>query len=130
MMRFAETDTLGEIVRVIRETIEKHGITAMRADHREYHDDTFANIKTYMHGCGFGIAIFERIEQEEFNPNVGLEVGYMMALNKPVLLLKDRTLQTLQADLNGKLYKPFDTTRPEKSLPPVIEKWLKDKGFA
>ena len=72
MMRFTETDAHSEIVRVIQETTEKHGIRAMRADHKEYHDDTFPNIKTYMHGCGFGIAIFERIEQEEFNPNVGL----------------------------------------------------------
>ncbi len=130
MMRFTETDAHSEIVRVIQETTEKHGIRAMRADHKEYHDDTFPNIKTYMHGCGFGIAIFERIEQEEFNPNVGLEVGYMTALNKPVLLLKDKTLKTLHADLNGKLYKPFDTRNPGTTLPAVIEKWLNDKGFA
>ncbi len=130
MMRFTETDAHSDIVRVIQETTAKHGIAAMRADHKEYDDDTFSNIKTYMHGCGFGIAIFDRIEQEEFNPNVGLEVGYMMALNKPVLLLKDKTLKTLQADLNGKLYKPFDTRNPGTTLPSVIEKWLKDKGFA
>jgi uncharacterized protein YodC (DUF2158 family) len=130
MMRFAETDAHSDIVRVIQETAQKHGIKAMRADHKEYHDETFSNIKTYMHECGFGIAVFERLEEEAFNPNVGLEVGFLLALNKPVLLLKDRTLKTLQADLNGKLYRPFDTAKPDTTLPPVIEKWLKDKGFA
>jgi len=130
MMRFTETDAHSEIVRVIQGTMAKHGIEAMRADHKEYHDDTFSNIKTYMNGCGFGIAIFERIEEEAFNPNVGLEVGYMMALSKPVLLLKDKTLKTLHADLNGKLYKSFDTRDPGATLPSVIEKWLKDKGYA
>jgi len=36
-----------------------------------------------------------------------------MAMNKPVLLLKDKTVTTLQADLAGKLYRPFDPHDPE-----------------
>ncbi len=35
-----------------------------------------------MHGCGFGVAVFEGIEEENFNQNVSLEVGYMYALGK------------------------------------------------
>jgi uncharacterized protein YodC (DUF2158 family)/nucleoside 2-deoxyribosyltransferase len=130
MMRFSETASHNEIVRVIKAETKAQSITAVRADDKQYHSDLFPNIKTYMHGCGFGIAVFERIETEDTNPNVALEVGYLCALNKPVLLLKDQTLRTLQTDLAGRIYRPFDTSTPEKTLPAVIKKWLEDNGFA
>jgi hypothetical protein len=53
----------------------------------------------------------------------------MTALGKPVLLLKDRTLKVLQADLIGKLYKVFDSLDPEASMAPQIEKWIQDKSL-
>src|ERR1041385_1242928 len=108
MMRFGKTKAHNEIVSSIRAELARHGIVAVRADQKQYHDDLFWNILTYLHGCDFGIAVFERIELEEFNPNVALEVGYLMALRKPVLLLKDQTLRNLTTDLVGKLYKTFD----------------------
>ena len=82
-----------------------------------------------MHGCGFGIAVIERLQDDDFNPNVSLEVGYMLALGKPICLLKDKTHKTLQSDLGGKLYRPFDTQDPEASIPPVLSDWLRDKGL-
>lgn len=87
---------------------------AIRADDKQYHDDDdlFSNILTYIHGCGFGIAVFERIEIDELNPNVALEVGYMVALGKSICFLKDNTLRTLHADLVGKLYRVFDSLDP------------------
>ena len=99
------------------------------ADDKLYHDDLFWNILTYVYGCGFGIAVFERIEQEDFNPNVAFEVGYMMALKKQVLLLKDQTLKNLHSDLIGRLYKTFDPQRIAQSLGPKLETWLRDKGL-
>ena len=84
---------------------------------------------TYIYGCGMGIAVFERIESDDFNLNVSLEVGYMMAMKRPVCLLKDRTLRALPSDLVGRLYKPFDLQDPSKSIPPVLRQWLKDKGL-
>ncbi len=80
MMKFSKTKAHDEIVDAIRSVLKSHGIVGVRADDKQYHDDLFYNIMTYMHGCGFGIAVFERIEAEEFNPNVSLEVGYMLAL--------------------------------------------------
>ena len=80
-------------------------------------------------GCGFGVAVFERIEAEQFNPNVSLEVGYMRALSKEVCLLKDKTLTTLQTDLLGKLYRQFDPQDPERTIPNELSRWLSDKGI-
>ncbi len=129
MMRFGTTKAHNEIVQGIRDTLGTHGITALRADDKDYHDDLFWNILTYIYGCDFGIAVFERIEQEEFNPNISLEVGYTMALRKPVLLLKDRTLKNLNTDLIGKLYKVFDPQSISDSIAPQLQRWLKDKNI-
>src|SRR3990172_35156 len=87
----------------------------------------FPNILTYIYGCEFGIAVFERIESDEFNPNVSLEVGYMLALRKPVCLLKDRTLEILQADLVGKIYRVFDPQDPVGTIQDELSQWLRDK---
>lgn len=129
MMQFGKTKAHLEITQSIKDCLKQYGIDAVRADDKEYHDDLFPNVLTYIYGCGFGIAVFERIEGDEFNPNVSLEVGYMMALDKPVCLLKDQTLKTLHTDLIGKLYKTFDPQNPKDSIPAKLEKWLTDKSL-
>tara|TARA_B110000090_G_scaffold203743_1_gene248815 strand:- start:575 stop:1453 length:879 start_codon:yes stop_codon:yes gene_type:complete len=127
MMKFEDSKMQLKIIEVLKNHLKEKGITLLRADDKWYADDLFENIKTYMQGCSFGIALFDRINTEEFNPNVSLEIGYMMALNKPVLLLKDKNLKSLQTDLVGKLYHQFDSQNPEKTIPIVIDKWLNDK---
>jgi nucleoside 2-deoxyribosyltransferase len=76
-----------------------------------------------------GIAVFDRLSTDEFNPNVSLEVGYMIALGKPVCLLKDKTLRALHTDLVGRLYQSFDPQNPSLSVASALERWLKDKQF-
>jgi hypothetical protein len=129
MMRFGTTPAHTKIVEAIQSTVTRYGIKAIRADEKEYHDDLFANVLTYLYGCGFGIAVFERLEADDFNPNVSLEVGYMRALRKQICLLKDKTLATLQTDLVGKLYKTFDPQSIKATLPAELEKWLRDKDI-
>lgn len=127
MMQFGRTKAHEAIVEGIRDALNPHGIVALRADDKDYHDDLFPNILTYIYGCTFGIAVFERLESDQFNPNVSLEVGYMLAMQKPVCLLKDDTLKTLNTDLVGKLYKPFNPQDPGGSLPGQLLKWCGDR---
>ncbi len=129
MMDFENTIAHQSILKALQDVLSSYGIKALRADDKQYHDDLFWNIVTYIYGCGFGIAVFERILEDKFNPNVSLEVGYMLSLRKPVCLLKDKTLKTLHTDIVGKLYKPFDTQDPDKTIPDQIKQWLADKGF-
>jgi nucleoside 2-deoxyribosyltransferase len=129
MMRFGQTPAHKAITAAIRSACESAKVKVARADDREYHDDLFWNIATYMHAAAFGVAVLERIEMEDFNPNVSFEVGYMMALGKPVLLLKDRNLKTLHADLVGKLYRPFEPQRPGSTIPNEVNRWLADKAI-
>lgn len=127
MMQFAQTETHSKIVATIKAALADKGITALRADDHQYHDDVFPNVKTYMHGCDFGVAVFERIEDEVFNPNVSLEVGYLLALGKPICYLKDKSLKRLPTDLISKLYREFDTRAIESTLPAPLLKWLEEK---
>jgi len=129
MMKFGTTGAHKKIVQGIRTTLQPFGISALRADEFQYHDDLFPNILTYVYGCGLGLAVFERIEADDFNPNVSLEVGYMFALRKPVCLLKDQTLRTLHSNLVGKLYRLFDPENPAGTIGVVLEKWLREKGI-
>ncbi len=129
MMKFGKTRGHNEIINSIKSTLEKYSINALRADDKQYHDDLFPNVLTYIYGCRFGIAVFERLEEDDFNPNVSLEVGYMHALKKSVCLLKDKTLKTLHTDLVGKLYKVFDPQDPMATIPNELEKWLRDKDI-
>lgn len=129
MMKFGQTQAHKNIVDAVRAALKPHGIVGVRADDKHYHDDLYYNIMTYIFGCGLGVSVFERIEAEEFNPNVAFEVGYMAALRKPVCLLKDKTLKALQTDLIGKLYRPFDPQDPMKTIVPELTKWMQDKGI-
>jgi len=129
VMRFAATKPYERILSVIKKTAEESGVQIIRADENEFHSDLLRNVRTHLHGCNFGIALYERIEKEEPNANIGFEVGYLMAMNKPVLLLKDQSLSTLPADLAGKLYKDFDVHNPEDTIPAHIKKWLRDNGI-
>ncbi len=127
MMQFGDTKAHKRIINSIRNVLDPIGINGLRADDKQYHDDLFYNIVTYVWGCDFGIAVFDRIEADVFNPNVSLEVGYMLALRKPVCLLKDKTLRTLPTDLIGKIYRKFDPQDPEATIKPELLQWLEDK---
>jgi hypothetical protein len=42
-----------------------------------------------MDACHFGVAVFEQVVETDYNPNVSLELGYMLAQDKRLLLLED-----------------------------------------
>lgn len=127
IMQIKDTGFHREIYEVIKSTCNSLGIRALRADEKEYSEDLFTNVKTYMHACSFGIAVFERISEDDINPNVSLEVGYMLGLGKRVCLLKEKTLQKLQTDLAGKLYRPFDLQNIKITMKGELTKWINDK---
>lgn len=102
----------------------------MRADDKSYAKSLWANVKSYMDVCNLGIAVFEQITDDNFNPNISIELGYMISQNKDVLLLKDQRLQALPTDIVGQLYKPFDSYNIETTVALSIKQWLRDIGVA
>lgn len=127
MMKYEDSEMQKKLTSILKALFSEKGYSILRADEKSYSDEVLPNIKTYMHGCAFGVALFERINNEYFNPNVSLEIGYMMALQKPILYLKDSTLRSLHTDLVGKLYSEFDFQNPEPTLRIAVQRWLADR---
>jgi len=127
IMSFASSRIHASIYKAIKVSLGGLRFELLRADDRAYVDDLFLNVQTYMHGCAIGIAVFERVHPDVFNPNVSFEVGYMYGLRKQVCLLKDRTLPRLPSDVAGRLYEEFDVQDPTRTIGDRIERWLRDK---
>lgn len=105
MTRFqANNPTLSGLDAAIRKALRARGLTGHRADDRCYPNDRnlWDNVCTYMLCCKYGVAVLEDIIADEFNPNVALEYGFMRALGKPTLLLKERRFKP-RADILGTL---------------------------
>ncbi len=59
-----------------------------------------------------------------FNPNVALELGYMYALRRRCLLLKDQRMKSLPNDVTGKLFRASDTYDIKTSVSREVRAWL------
>jgi hypothetical protein len=130
IMPFAQTRTHDEIASTLKAALKSLGFNLVRADEHVYSEDLLTNIQAYIHGCAFGVAVFERILTNDFNPNVSLEVGYCLGLRKPVCLLKERTLPRLPSDLVGRLYVEFDGQDVGGSVTDAVGRWVRDRGLS
>lgn len=125
MMRFLDGSQFDATYNAIKSNLMANGFNAVRADGRKYSDDLWENIEVYLTGSKFGIAVFEIFEDGRgFNPNVSLELGYMLRSGKRVLILKEKTIPQLAADVLHKLYSPFDKLDLEGSLSREILHWI------
>jgi len=123
-----------ELVKEVKNTLKKEGFRGWVATDIQLDSVLWNNVAAYMEACKYGIAIFTRrkrqeedkiIEEEYFNPNVSLEIGFMLARGKKVLILKDKPLQKMATDLVGHLYEEFDLENPE-SVRRIIRKWIRE----
>lgn len=126
MMRFRDTEDSRRLRGILRNALKDEGLVAQFADEMTYTDELWDNVCTYMLGSRFGIAVVEEIEERNFNPNVAIEIGFMQALQRKILVLKDRRVPMMPADLIGRLYKEFDSYHMEETIPPVIRAWVEE----
>ena len=129
IMRFNESQQFEDIARSIEVGLKKYGLNALRADQKAYHDNLAENVYTYLIGCKYSVVVFEEIEERSFNPNVALETGYCLALNKRLLLLKDSRMPRLPTDIIGKIFKPFDVYNIKQSILKQVDQWIVDLGI-
>lgn len=129
MMEFGKTGTFARIEKAIKDTLKENGLKGYKANDKTYNIDKFANIRTFMEGCGFGIAVFEQIETKEFNPNVALEVGYMLAHKKDVCALKEKCVGGLPSDIVKDIYVEFPRCRLTNYIKNGLTKWLRENEY-
>ena len=91
---------------------------------RKIRDALRSNLSAY----GRGIAIFNQTVQKQFNPSVSIEMGYMLAQDKQMLLLKEKNVRRMPTDLVGQLYKEFNKDRIRPSIADAVKSWLIDIG--
>lgn len=141
MMPFGDSSTKADsLVKLtllfdsIERTLKRfYGFNALRADFRDFSRSGWLwdNVCVYALGSKYGIAVLESFSAEEFNPNVAMEFGFMKALGREVLLLKDKNFKHVRADILGRLWIEFDSTSKqsiEETIEDAIHKWLVGKS--
>jgi hypothetical protein len=131
-MRFRSGKQFLEIHEAVKSGLAKYGLQGLRSDDKTFppDGDLWNNVCVYMMGCKYGVCVFEEIDEREFNPNVPLEYGFMRAMNRQVLLLKDIRMPKMPADMTGKLYRNFDTYNITLTICEQISQWAeRDLGL-
>ncbi len=126
MMRYRDDEKYKQIEDALRSNLLRYGLTACLAKDRAFTDDLWANIAFYMRNSRYGIAVFEEMDEREYNPNISMELGFLYALERRCLLLKDKRMPRLPTDICGKIYKDFDTYRIEESIGSRIQEWCEN----
>jgi protein-tyrosine-phosphatase len=129
MTRFRKTDYHQAISDAVAEAVRAFGLELVRADDPNLAGAVlWTKVQFCMEACHFGVAVFEDIDEGDLNPNVSLELGYMMARERTFLLLKERRLPKLPTDLCGHLYKEFDSFDIRPTVLGRVAEWLKPTG--
>jgi hypothetical protein len=139
MMKFPDpkmprpvVDLLDAIFKTIRDELSRYGLNARRANDKTYAAgrQLWDNLCVYMLGCKYGLAVLEDRSGEDFNPNVALEYGFMRALGRDAVLVKEREFKYIRADVLATIPKEFSIglVLDEQSLRDAIEQWMIDLG--
>ena len=128
MMRFAEHEKLKLIAEVIKRVLSRNGLNGILASEGHYQDDLWQQVQYCMDSSRYGIAVLEQIVDDGFNPNVALELGYMLAKKRSCLILKENSLKALHTDILGRLYSKFDAdfTQIAPTVDASVQRWLDD----
>ncbi|MGC2110215.1 MAG: hypothetical protein WA655_11910 [Candidatus Korobacteraceae bacterium] len=128
IMRYGLGDVYKNLERLIRETVQSYGFEAVLAKDKLFWSDKWRNIEFFMQHARYGIVVLEQMQEPQLNPNVTVEMGYMLGLGKPCLLLRERSFHALPGDLLNQLYEPFDSGQLRKTVTQSIETWLRKLG--
>ncbi len=127
IMRYGKKPQYGDIERAIKDTLRRYGLTAILARDVQYEDDLWPNVKFCMDNSRYAIVVFEDIARTPVHsPNVALELGYMMALGRKCLILKEESLSGLFPDVIGKIYKLFDADQAHATVQDAVSQWLEN----
>ena len=95
------------IIQQLKKTLRENGYFAVVASEHSITDDLYNPVACLL-CCSRGIAVFDKAEEHEiFNPNVAYELGMLHLLGRRCLILKHKSLRTLQTDILMKLYTTF-----------------------
>ena len=123
-------DECNQVFNIVSDVFTNHGYKVTKASDKEFKDDLWSNVQVYLDCCRAAVSIFHFDDKFEFNPNVAIETGYMLAkiMNKDVCFLKDKRLNKLPTDFLGKLYKEYDIDNLDE-LKTQLNNWINDHSL-
>ena len=105
MIRYRQRNA--SLIKSVKYALADAGLFGVVASEHNITDDLYNPIACLL-CCFRGVAVFDKAEDKQvFNPNVAYELGMLHLLGRRCLLLKHKSLQTLQTDILMKLYEPF-----------------------
>jgi protein-tyrosine-phosphatase len=123
MMPFTARRT-NQIYEAASLAIEHHGLIPLRADLVEFTPALWWNVLIYMIGSAYGIVIYEPKDGIPFNPNVSIEAGFMLGLDRQVLLLSNQKNASLPVDFSGRKFKTFDSRNISETVNKAVSDWI------
>jgi hypothetical protein len=129
MTKFPDGDTpedrqLQLVIDEVCSALKEHGLVPRIASGARFHDWLWDEVEVHLLGCARGIAIVEDRYRRELNPNVAMEWGWMRAMGKRVLFLKEAAFAHDRADLGGMRSWSFDWDDPGLGIRKAIGEWF------
>jgi hypothetical protein len=129
MTKFPEGDTekdraLRRVIQAVKTAVKKRGYIPRLGSDRAYCGAIWDNAELYLCGCKHAIAIVEDRYNDELNPNVTMEWGWLRAMNKEVLYLVEEGFDRERADVFGLIRSPFSWEAPEKGIHAAVRGFL------
>lgn len=132
--KFENRPDRNQLVELVKESFLEKGLKIVDALEHTFHMQLWENIKAYMEHCSFGVVIIDDLTPKtdnNFNPNTFLEIGYLLALGKPILILLQNSLeQKIPTNIKAFIYTTFDTQDVyNENIKNIVFEWI-DKSQA
>lgn len=133
IMRYKDEDQecskLKQIESAICDTLKTYRLTPVLARNFILDQQLWTNVRSCMDQSALAIVVFDSLKEPDYSPNVVLELGYFMALDRQFLLLKDDALSSLPCDLIGHVHSKFNLDDISKTVGDAISEWLEKLGY-
>ncbi len=109
----------------IKDYMNKKGYKVIRADERKFMSEIWSNVRLYLECCKRAIVLFPKTDDNRYNANVALEMGYMMSRGTPILLIKEKGEFKLFSDIGSVMYEEYDSGNLDSDLLRIMDSWIK-----
>jgi len=122
--------TTGKVIfHAIRSAAARHGLILVSAEEHPFHANPWTNLRTLMHACAFGIVVHEYSGGTQAGADLGLQIGYLLALNKPALVLRGSKAVAQTGDIMQSVCEEFDEDDAARTVTAQVETWLRESGI-
>jgi hypothetical protein len=119
---------LQAVIEAVLAGIAARGYKPRIANQQNYQRWLWDNVELYLLGCHRGIAIVEDRYAPELNPNVAMEWGWMYALGRDVLFLREKEFEHERADWTGLISESFDWLDPKPGVDAALARFLPQRA--